>query len=153
MTKPEQDMALEQKYIEERVTMLKALVKEFGPSVLNKASEAKQELERKRVFENYASEIPVPLDRYTAIAFEDFENIDQQIKHEVLSQTESKLVIKVSSCNYCTTYRHLGAEEIGKAFVCNMDVPITQALNPDFKLRRPSRMMDGDPYCIFEVRL
>ncbi|SFS07527.1 L-2-amino-thiazoline-4-carboxylic acid hydrolase [Anaeromicropila populeti] len=143
---------LEKKYIEERVRIMKKLMEVYGEEVLEIAAAEKSKIEAERVKEKYKEYIPVNMKDYYKYAFNEFENLADLLGQEILKQTEDELIVKVSSCQYCSNYSSIpGGRMIGKKMICNMDAVITEALNEAFIVERPSRMMDGDEYCIFKI--
>jgi predicted ArsR family transcriptional regulator len=148
----ENNFNLEEKYIEERVFILRKLAEIYGNQVFDIAAEEKKKLEEKRVIEKYKHLIPVNLKQYFQVAFNEFENINQLLSNEIIKIDENQLIVKVSNCNYCKMYSKFDGNIIGKKLVCNMDEVITKALNNEFTLERPKRRMDGDDFCIFEIK-
>ena len=147
------NLDLEKKYIEERVRILKALQEYFGDKVIEIAAEAKKEIMGPRIREKYKKELPVNIQRFFEIIFGDFEGIDRIIDFEVIKRTDKELEVRMNKCWYATTYRALGAADIGEKLVCDMDPEMNKALNPKIKMERPKKLMCGDDCCIFKYRL
>lgn len=148
-----ESLDLEKKYIEERVSVLRALQKRFGDKVIEIAAEAKKKLMGPRIRKEYKKELPVNMQRFFEIIFGDFEGIDRVIDFEVVKKTEKELEVRMNRCWYAKTYRALGAADIGEKLVCGMDPEMNRALNPKIKMERPKKLMCGDDCCVFKYRL
>ncbi len=128
---------LERKYIEERVAVLKSLMKKHGKSVLEEASKAKQETIKKRIRQQYKNRLPLDLDEFFNETFENFEGIGEYCSYEVLDKTEKHLKVKINKCFYAEIYRSLNAADIGEAMVCRMDYAQNEAFNQKIKCGAP----------------
>ena len=142
---------LEEKYIEERIAILQKLTDKYGEEVLNIAAEVKSKLEYSRAKDLFQKDIPVNMEKYYNYAFNEFENLKDSVEHEIVELTKNKLILKVHKCKYCDIYSKFSGNQIAKRTVCDMDLPITKALNESFTLERPSRKMDGDKFCTFII--
>ena len=144
---------VEKKYIEERITVLKALEKKFGKMAIDLAADAKQEIIYKRLKEQYKEIIPVNMDQFFRIIFKDFEGINKITDFTVLDKTGSHLKVRMNKCWYAEIYRKLKAGSIGHKMVCMMDPVMNKALNPRIKMSRPKKLMLGHDFCLFEYWL
>jgi hypothetical protein len=146
-------LELEEKYIEERVTILRALQKKFGKRVIDSAAEAKKKNIHNRIMEHYKQIIPVNMDQFFRIVFSDFEGIDKITDFTVLEKTKNHLKVRMNKCWYAEIYRELHASDIGHKTVCLMDPVMNKALNPKIKMSRPKTLMLGHNCCLFEYWL
>jgi hypothetical protein len=146
-------LGVEEKYIEERIEILKALEKKFGKRVIDLAAEAKKKVINKRMKEQYREIIPVNMDQFFRIIFSDFEGIDKITDFTVLDKTKSHLKVRINKCWYAEIYRKLKAGDIGHKLVCMMDPVMNKALNPKIKMSRPNELMLDHKFCMFEYWL
>jgi hypothetical protein len=146
-------LKIEEKYIEERVKILRALEKRFGKKAIDAAADAKKKLIYRRMREEYKNIIPVGMDRFFKIIFGDFEGIDRIIEFTVLDKTKNHLKVRMNRCRYAEIYRKLKAGDIGHKMVCMMDPAMNRALNPKIRMSRPKKLMLGDECCMFEYWL
>jgi hypothetical protein len=146
-------LEIEKKYIEERVKVLRELQRRWDKEILEAASKAKKELMARRIREEYGDKLPVDLDTFFHIIFEEFEGINRIINYTVLEKSKTKLRVRIDRCWYAEIYRSLGAQDIGEAMVCQMDPTMNKALNPKIKFSRQKMLMKGDDCCLFEYFL
>jgi hypothetical protein len=144
---------VEEKYIEERIKILKTLEKKFGKRVIELAADAKKKIIYKRIKEQYKEIIPVNMDQFFRIIFSDFEGINKITDFTVLEKTKKHIKVRMNKCWYAEIYRKLKAGDIGHKMVCMMDPVMNKALNPKIKMSRPKKLMLGHKFCIFEYWL
>ena len=146
-------LKIEEKYIEERVRILRFLEKRFGKKVIDLAAGEKKKLIYKRMRGQYQKIIPADMNQFFKIIFGDFEGIDRIINFTVLDKTKNHLKIRINKYWYAEIYRRLEAHDIGHKMVCMMDPTMNRALNPKIKMLRPKKLMLGHDCCIFEYWL
>jgi hypothetical protein len=55
-------------------------------------------------------------------------------------------------CPLAAVWKELGSEELGRMY-CRVDQAKYRAFNPRAELIHTCNMLDGDPYCEFDIRL
>jgi len=72
---------------------------------------------------------------------------------EIIKQSPSEGVVKMSACLVAKVFRENDAGDIGYAAICHADYAVANAFNPKIKLVRNKCLMKGDDYCYFEYSL
>lgn len=72
---------------------------------------------------------------------------------DIIKQTPSSGIVKMSDCLVAKVFREADAAEIGYAAICHADYAVAQAFNPKIKLVRNKCLMKGDDCCYFEYSL
>lgn len=75
------------------------------------------------------------------------------LEEEIIEQTDTSYVFKVTQCMYANRYRDLGLDEFGYCLSCCRDEPFSQGFNPDIKFERHQTIMEGAEYCDFKFIL
>jgi hypothetical protein len=69
-----------------------------------------------------------------------------------VAETEHGPRSRVSYCPLAAVWKELGTEELGRLY-CYVDQAKYRAFNPRAELIHTRNMLDGDPYCEFDLRL
>ena len=69
-----------------------------------------------------------------------------------VAETEHGPRSRVLYCPLAAVWKELGAEELGRLY-CYVDQAKYRAFNPRAELIHTCNVLDGDPYCEFEIRL
>jgi hypothetical protein len=69
-----------------------------------------------------------------------------------VAETEHGPRSRVLYCPLAAVWKELGAEELGRMY-CYVDQAKYRAFNPRAELIHTCNMLDGDPYCEFDIRL
>lgn len=72
---------------------------------------------------------------------------------EIIKQSPSEGVVKMSACLVAKVFRENDAGDIGYAAICYADFAVARAFNPQIKLIRNTCLMKGDDCCLFEYTL
>jgi len=70
----------------------------------------------------------------------------------LVAETEHGPRKRVLYCPLAAVWKELGAEELGRMY-CYVDQAKYRAFNPHAELIHVCNLLDGDPYCEFDVRL
>ena len=70
----------------------------------------------------------------------------------VVAETEYGPRTRVHYCPLAAVWKELGSEELGRMY-CHVDQAKYRAFNPRAELIHTCNMLDGDPYCEFDIRL
>lgn len=72
---------------------------------------------------------------------------------EVVEQTETTYVYKVTRCRYAEMYREMGLGHIGHLLSCQRDGTFCEGYDPRLRLTRTQTIMQGADHCDFNYRM
>lgn len=72
---------------------------------------------------------------------------DHILTKETVEDTPEACELRVTECLWATTFREMGAEDLGYLLFCNSDYAQCQGFNPRIRLVRTKTLMQGDDCC------
>lgn len=87
------------------------------------------------------------------LAMQHLWDADGALETEVVEQTPTDYVYKVTRCRYAEMYRDMGLGEIGFLLSCNRDGTFVDGYDPRLRLTRTQTLMQGASHCDFHYRM
>lgn len=87
------------------------------------------------------------------LAMQHLWDADGALEADVVTQTPTDYVYRVTRCKYAEMYRDMGLAEIGFLLSCNRDGTFVDGYDPRLKLTRTQTLMQGADHCDFHYRM
>lgn len=84
-------------------------------------------------------------DYWKTVSFGD--HFSHLVTVEFPHESKTELQCKYTECLFATTFRELGAEDLGKIVGCDGDHIFIETLNPKLRLERSKTLMEGHDQC------
>jgi hypothetical protein len=69
------------------------------------------------------------------------------LTYAIVEDTPQAFEVRVTECLWATTFRELGAAELGYVLICHPDFAYCQGFDPRIRLRRTKTLMQGECHC------
>ncbi|MBP7865442.1 MAG: L-2-amino-thiazoline-4-carboxylic acid hydrolase [Acidobacteria bacterium] len=138
----EEILAMLKREMRDRAGLFKALVKKYGPGVLESVRDYVESSTAERL---RAADLPRrDLDAILELIWKPSSGT---LDWEVEAKSPGELRIRVTRCLYADEMRRRDAADIGFAFYCAFDDGFCRGFNPDLSFRRTKTLMAGDDCC------
>lgn len=84
---------------------------------------------------------------YTALLREPSHFGRHVLTAEIVEDSPHAMAVKITECLWATTFREMGAADLGYLLICHRDYADCQGFNPRITLERSKTLMQGDEYC------
>ena len=78
---------------------------------------------------------------------------ENALEIEPIANTDKELSLNVRGCKYAEYFKSLGEPELGAMLTCEIDPPMTTAIDSDLTLERTQTIMRGGSHCDFRWKL
>lgn len=82
-------------------------------------------------------------------SFQHLWDADGALETEVVEETATDHVYKVTRCRYAEMYREMGLGEIGHLLSCQRDGSFCEGYDPKLRMKRSQTIMGGASHCDF----
>ncbi len=136
------------------VPVLRALRAELGTEVADRLVLTALRAWRQRVFADVAAATPgSPRERWAALTAASTPRIGDAIDVDMLTLEPDRMEFNVTGCRYADFFRALGEPELGAVLLCEADVDVAAAGEPEVDFARTQTIMQGAGYCDFRYRM
>lgn len=75
------------------------------------------------------------------------------VESRVVENTDTRLAIDMTACEFAKYFRSIGEPEIGALMTCGVDFAVNARLRPSWDFARTQTRMEGAPFCDFRWKL